>query len=112
MDRTLDERILFTFNKKGTLLKESVSGMGKGMLGMHALKTTTKSKIKIMVFKEDNLIERIYIGNEEFPQVKHMDRLAQGDELYLDDFIIDETHLNMSELLDIIKKLEYMGYEL
>lgn len=100
----LANRTLYMFNKKNGKLVKSASGMGRGMLGMYGLQNTTKSRISILVFDEDNVIERIYIGREGCPKVIYLDKMDY-EETSLDEFILDEQHIDMDWLKGLLNLL-------
>lgn len=99
-NEVLANRNLYVFNKKTGKVVKRVDGLGKGMLGMWALQNISKSRIGILVFEEDNMIERVYIGNENVPKIIHYDK---HPEYYvtLDDYIIDEEHVDINGLITI-----------
>lgn len=100
----LANRTLYMFNKKNGKLVKSASGMGRSMLGMYGLQNTTKGRISILVFDEDNVIERIYIGREGCPKVIYLDKMDY-EETSLDEFILDEQHIDMDWLKGLLNLL-------
>ena len=105
MDRTLDNRTVYIFNKRGGKLVKSASGMGRGMVGYWALQTTTKGRIAVMVFTDTNEIERVYIGRENAcPKVIHLEKMPQYN-FNLNDYINDETHIDVHGLM-LMEELE------
>ena len=104
MDReTLEKRVLYTFNKRGGAVVRRAEGLGRGLIGMYALQNTSKGRISIVVFESDNLIERVYIGDEQgFPDVIYADKedYSLG---YLDEYIKDEKHIDIQKLMDAVE---------
>ena len=94
---TLEWRAWYMFNKKSGKLVKSVEGRGRGMLMMWALQNTTKSRISVLVIRDTNEIEVIYNGREGCPKVDYL--YKEGINLYLDDYIIDDTHIKVDLLL-------------
>ncbi len=98
-NRTLDNRTLYMFNKKGGKLVKAASGMGRGMLMMWALQNTTKGRISVMAFTDTHEMEVVYIGRESgCPKVIYLYTMPQYD-INLDDYIKDETHVDINGLL-------------
>lgn len=97
-NRTLDNRTVYMFNKRGGKIIKSASGMGRGMLGMWALQNTTKGRISVMVFTDTHEMERVYIGKEGCPKVIYLDKMPQYN-INLDDYINDETHIDINGLM-------------
>lgn len=100
---TLDQRILFTFNKRGGKVVRSAEGMGRGMLGMYALQNTSKGRVSILVFADDHMIERVYIGDEGCPEVIYAEKAENGLGC-LDEYIKDEQHIYIDQLLKFVEK--------
>lgn len=102
-DNTLEKRELYVFNKRGGKVVKKVEGLGRGMIGMWALQNTTKGRVSVMVLPNHE-IEIIYVGdNSGFPSVKYIHKTNYF--LDMDDYIVDEEHLDISRLLTNIKEL-------
>ena len=100
-DRTLENRTVYIFNKKGGKVIKSASGMGKGMVGYWALQNTTKSRVSVLLFTDTHEIERAYVGTENgFPKVIHVEDMG----LDLDNYIIDEQHLDTQALMNDLER--------
>ena len=90
---TLQWRTLYMFNKRGG------KGRGRGMLMMWALQNTTKSRVSVIVIKDTNEVEAIYIGRESgCPKVIYLYKMPQYD-INLNDYINDETHIDINGLM-------------
>lgn len=101
-DRTLENRTVYIFNKKGGKVIKSASGMGKGMVGYWALQNTTKSRVSVLLFTDTHEIERVYVGTENgCPKVVHVEDMG----LDLDNYIIDEQHLDTQALMNDLERL-------
>lgn len=98
-NRTLENRTVYIFNKRGGKLIKSASGMGRGMLMMWALQNTTKGRISVMVFTDTNEMEAVYIGKESgCPKVIYLYKMPQYN-INLNDYINDETHIDINGLM-------------
>ena len=104
-DNTLEKRELYVFEKgKYAKVKKKVEGIGRGLIGMWALENTTRSKVSVMVLP-NNEIEVVYIGSDSgFPSVKRIYKTEFS--LNMDDYIVDEQHLNTKQLIADIRKLK------
>lgn len=99
----LEKRVLYTFNKKGGTVVRRAEGLGRGLLGMYALQNTSKGRISILVFDSDNAIERLYIGSPDgLPDVIYPEKI-NCDFGYLDEYIIDEKHISITNLMNVIE---------
>lgn len=92
---TLEWRTLYMFNKRGGKVVKSAEGRGRGMLMMWALQNTTKSRISVLVVRDTNEIEAVYIGRESgCPKVIYLYKMPQYN-INLNDYINDETHIDI-----------------
>ena len=104
-DRMFEERTTYRFNKRGGKLVDAVSGKVRATTGLWVFQNTSKGRVSVLVLDADNLIERVYVGKEGCPSVVYAEKMNYplGS---LDDYIIDETHINITKLLNDIENLE------
>ena len=104
-ERLLENRTIYRFNKKGGKLVDAVGGQVRATTGLWGFQNTSKGRVSVLVFDADNLIERVYVGKESCPQVVYAEKMGYplGS---LDDYIIDETHIDITKLLNDIENLK------
>lgn len=92
------EFTLYVFNKKGgKLIKGLDCKIGKGMLGLYALRHITKSRVGIIV-DPANQIYSVFIGREN--KQCSMSRYEDTGILdYLELYMIDDTHIDTGKLI-------------
>lgn len=96
---TVEWRTLYMFNKKGGKVVKRADGRGRGMLMMWALQNTTKGRISVIVTRDTNEIEVVYIGRESgCPKCIYLYKMPQYN-INLDDYINDETHIDINGLM-------------
>lgn len=96
---TLEWRTLYMFNKKGGKVVKSAEGRGRGMLMMWALQNTSKGRVSVIVIKDTNEIEAVYIGRESgCPKCIYLYKMPQYN-INLNDYINDETHIDINGLM-------------
>lgn len=104
----LAKRNLYVFNKRGGKVVKKVEGIGRGMIGLWAFQNTTKGRIAVLILEEDNRIERVYVGREGCPKVLYLDKYPQYY-IQLDEFIIDEEHIDIDGLNELVRQGEEKG---
>jgi len=104
-ERLLEERTVYRFNKRGGTLVDGVTGQVRATTGLWGFQNTSKGRVSILVFNKDNLIERVYVGKEGCPSVIYADKMNYplGS---LDNYIINETHIDITKLLNDIENLK------
>lgn len=104
----LARRNLYVFNKRGGKVVKKIEGIGRGMIGMWAFQNITKGRLAILILEDDNRIERVYVGREGCPKVLYLDKYPQYY-IQLDQFIIDDTHVDIDEVLELVRQGEEKG---
>lgn len=102
-DNALEKRELYVFNKRGGKVVKRVDGTGRGMVGMWAFQNTSKGRVSVLVLPNHE-IERVYIGTEGCPNVKYIHKTDYL--LDMDDYIVDEQHLNVNQLIADLEELK------
>lgn len=102
-DNSLDKRILYVFNKRGGKVVKCAEGVGRGVIGLWAFQNTSKGRIAVLTL-DDGLIERVYIGNEGCPKVKHVHKTNYV--LDIGSYVIDDQHLDVNQLISDLEELK------